>query len=96
MYGTPWHGDANFGSSRAVRLKSIFFLRHGKENEITEIRGIDPVSQLLTCSFPTLWDHNGMAFSMELFADLTTHVPCRELVFTPDRGAIDLVEEVVT
>ncbi len=96
MYGTPWHGEAKFGSPRGVRLESIFFLRQCKENAITETKGIDPVSQLLTCSFPPYWDPRGMAFAMELFTDLTAQVPCQELAFKPDRSAIDLVTGVTT
>jgi hypothetical protein len=29
-YGTPWHGEAAFGSPRQAKLERIFFLRHGK------------------------------------------------------------------
>ena len=93
MYGTPWHGDARFASPKGVRLERVFFLRHGQKNSIKEINGIDPVSQLLTCSFPTHWDPQGMAFTLEMFADLTSEVPCQELTFKPDRKVIDFVEQ---
>jgi hypothetical protein len=93
MYGTPWHGEAKFGSPRGVRLERIFFLRHGQKNSINEIKGIDPVSQLLTCSFPSYWDPQGMAFTLEIFSDLTAQVPCQELAFKPERSAIDHVIE---
>jgi len=52
MYGTPWHGEASFGSPREARLERIFFLSHGRENSVKEMTGLDPVSHLLTCSFP--------------------------------------------
>jgi hypothetical protein len=96
MYGTPWHGDAKFGSPRGVRLERIFFLRHGQKNSIKEIKGIDPVSQLLTCSFPPYWDPQGMAFTLEEFTDLTAHIPCQELAFKPEKSALDLVERITT
>jgi hypothetical protein len=91
MCGTPWHGEAKFGSPRGVRLERIFFLRHGRKNSIKEVKGTDPVSQLLTCSFPPYWDPQGMAFTMELFTDLTARVPCQELTFKPERSAIEHV-----
>jgi len=91
MYGTPWHGEAKFGSPRGVILERIFFLRHGQKNSIREIKGIDPVSQLLTCSFPPYWDPQGMAFTLEIFTDLTAHIPCQSLSFRPERSAIDQV-----
>jgi hypothetical protein len=92
MYGTPWHGDAEFGSPRGVRLESIFFLRHGRTNSVEEMTGSDPVSQLLTCSFPALWDPQGMEFVLELFADLTARVPCHELSFKPDNSVIEFFD----
>ncbi len=52
VYGTPWHGEAAFGSPREARLERIFFLSHGQENSIKEMTGLDRVSHLLTCSFP--------------------------------------------
>jgi len=93
MYGTPWHGDATFASPKGVRLERVFFLRHGQKNSIKEINGIDPVLQLLTCSFPTHWDPQGMAFTLEMFADLTSKVPCQELTFKPEKSVIDFVEQ---
>ena len=96
MYGTPWHGDAKFGSPRGVRLERIFFLRHGQKNSIKEIKGIDPVSQLLTCSFPPYWDPQGMAFTLEIFTDLAADIPCQSLSFRPERSAIDhVIEELM-
>ncbi len=61
---------------------------------MVEIKGIDPVSRLLTCSFPPHWDSDGMTSTLELFADLTSNLPCQELAFTPDRGVLDLVKRV--
>jgi hypothetical protein len=94
MYGTPWHGEAKFGTPRGVRLERIFFLRHGQKNSINELKGIDPVSKLLTCSFPPFWDPQGMAFTLEVFTDLTAHLPCQELAFKPERSALDLVGRI--
>lgn len=91
MYGTPWHGEAKFGSPKGVRLESIYFLKQGKENTVNETKGIDPVSQLLTCSFPPYWDTQGMAFTLEMFTDIKSRVSCQEFVFKPERSAIDHV-----
>ena len=94
MYGTPWHGDASFVSPRGVTVERVFFLRHGQENSIEEIKGIDSVSRLITCSFLPHWDPRGMAFSMGFFTDLAAHVPCCEFTFKPDTTAIELVKEI--
>jgi len=92
-FGTPWHGEAKFASPESVILERIFFLRHGKENAINEIKGSHPVSLFLTTSFPPYWDSDGMVYTLEMLTDLTAQVPCQELTFRPDRSTIDFVLE---
>ena len=94
IYGTPWHGEGKYGSPRAMRLERIFFLRHGQEHSLTPVKGIDPVARLLTCSFPPYWNPQGMEFSMELFTDLTSKVPCEELTFKPEKSVLDFVQSM--
>jgi hypothetical protein len=96
VYGTPWHGEAAFGSPREARLERIFFLSHGQENSIKEMTGLDPVSHLLTCSFPPLWDHQGMEFVLEFFSQLAVHVPFQQLSFRPEKSVLALVKKIIT
>jgi hypothetical protein len=91
MYGTPWHGEAQFVSPRGVNLKKMFFLRHAGQNEIHSLNGIESVQQLLKCSFPPFWDAKGMNFTLDLFSEMATAVPCYQLGFKPDRSAIDFI-----
>ena len=94
VYGTPWHSEAAFGSPREARLERIFFLSHGQENSVKDMTGLDPVSHLLTCSFPPLWDHQGMEFALEFFSQLAAHVPFQQLSFKPEKSALALVKKV--
>jgi len=95
MYGTPWHGEAKFGSPRGLKLEHIFFLRHGQKNAVQPLSGPDSVLRLLQCSFPPYWDAAGMQYSMKLFEALATHVACDELSFRPDESAIQFVNALV-
>ena len=95
VYGTPWHGEAAFGSPREARLERIFFLSHGKENSTKEMTGLDPVAHLLTCSFPPLWDHQGMEFALEFFSQIADHVPFQELSFRPEKSVLALVKKII-
>lgn len=92
MYGTPWHGEAKFGSPRGVRLERIFFLRHGPSNSIRKLSAPESVSQMLQCSFPPFWDANGMQFSLKFFSELAAGVACQELTFTPDRRVFEFIK----
>ena len=96
VYGTPWHGEAAFGSPREARLERIFFLSHGQENSTKEMTGLDPVSHLLTCSFPPLWDHQGMEFVLEFFSQLAAQVPFQQLSFRPEKSVLALVKKIST
>jgi hypothetical protein len=91
MYGTPWHGEAKFGSPRGVKLKKIFFLRHASRNAIQTIAGAAAVTRFLQCSFPPYWDGAGMEFSMRFFNDLAAAVACQVLDFIPDEGVIEFL-----
>jgi len=95
MYGTPWHGEAKFGSPRGVKLEKIFFLRHSQKNAVLPRTSVEAVLQLLQCSFPPSWDPAGMQFTLGLFEKLATHIPCNELAFRPDESAIRFVEALV-
>ena len=96
IYGTPWHGDAGFASPQGARLESIFFLRHGRTCSIRRVRGVDSVSRLLTCTFPSYWDPDGMSLTLDMLSDLVSAVPCHDLTFTPDRRVLYLVRETMT
>jgi hypothetical protein len=92
MYGTPWHGEALFVSPRGIRLRKMFFLHHAGKNEIHPLNGVESVQQLLKCSFPPFWDATGMNFTLDLFSELATAVPCYDFSFTPNRSAIEFLK----
>jgi hypothetical protein len=92
IYGTPWHGEAKFGSPLNVKLDRIYFIQHGAANSARSIKGAEPVQNLLTCSFPPYWDTAGMEFTIDLFSDLTASVPCHELLFKPDARVVDYIK----
>ena len=92
MYGTPWHGEAKFGSPRGVKLEQIFFLRHSRKNGIQPLTRVESVLRMLQCSFPPYWDAAGMEFTMGFFEKVATHVPFHELLFEPDKRVIDFIK----
>lgn len=93
IYGTPWHGEAKFGSPQSVRLDRIYFIQHGAANYTRIINGAKPVQHLLTCSFPPYWDSAGMEFTIDFFSALTATVPCYELSFKPDIGVVEYIKD---
>jgi len=92
MYGTPWHGEARYGSPQGVKLDGIFFLQHGKKNSARKIANSKSVVSLLQASFSPHWDKPGMDFTMSFLDELVQTVGCRQLSFKPEKSAIDYLK----
>ena len=94
MYGTPWHGDFNEVSSKALPIRKVFFLKHSEKNSVVPQKGVEAVSMLLTRSFPPLWDQKGMDYTLGLLDRMVSKLPCYELHFLPDKRIIDFVRNI--
>jgi hypothetical protein len=93
-YGTPWHGDAWAASPDIVPLERIFIIQHASENQAVALEPSTAVSRLLTRSFPTFWDAEGMAFTLDFLGRLVEAVPCYELGFVPEQSVVDFLRSV--
>lgn len=91
MYGTPWHGDYDGVSAGRVELAGVFFLRHGPTHRLEPSSAAQAAAMLLSRSFPPLWDHDGMKFTLDFLADLVTAVPCSLLTFAPRNDIVELI-----
>jgi hypothetical protein len=89
LYGTPWHGEARFGSPGGVPLERVYFIRHETHNATKAIRPAAAVREFLKCSFPPYWSASGMKAALELYVQLATEVPCAELFFVPDESIVE-------
>lgn len=90
-YGTPWHGDAMLYSAKNAPLKKIFFLKHGKKNEIKSIDRTHAAALLVVRSFPPYWDAERMHSVLSLCTELAQMIPCYELYFKPNDSIVDFV-----
>jgi hypothetical protein len=93
MYGTPWHGEAEFAEPRRASLHQIFFLRHGTANALIRKSGAEAAAMLFTRTFPTFHDRDGIDFTLEFYQGLTERVPCSELSVVPDRNIIQFLQD---
>jgi hypothetical protein len=95
MYGTPWHGDFNEVSPKALPIHKIFFLKHGGKNSAVPRKGAEAVSMLLTRSFPPLWDKEGINYTLSLLDRIAIKLPCFELEFVPDKSALEFIRSSI-
>jgi hypothetical protein len=93
IYGTPWHGEARIFSVQKAPLEKIFFIKHARKNSIKEIGPLDATARLIVCSFPPLWDKEGMTLTLDCCAELVQEIPCYELGFVPDTSILDFVQD---
>lgn len=95
MYGTPWHGTYPALSSEGCPVDELFLIAHGPENVLRRLPPAEAACRLIIASFPPLWDHDGMAWTLQLLDQLTASVPVYELTFRPDEAVIPFVRQAV-
>jgi len=93
MYGTPWHGEAGFSVARDAALAGILILEHATENRIVPLDMLDAVSELMARAFLPFHDAVALDTAMDTLTAATERVPCGRFGFTPERSAIDCIEE---
>jgi hypothetical protein len=93
MYGTPWHGEAEFASPGKAKLSRIFILQHGRQNEIRQLQKTRAVGEVFARSFPPFHSAAGLERTLEFINRALDLVPCYEFEFIPDRSAVKTVRE---
>ena len=91
MYGTPWHGEAELSIATRVPLEGVYLLVQATENALRDLPRAEAVARLFGCSFPPFYEPSAVDFTLRMFERIADAVPVRELRFTRDRAAVDLV-----
>ncbi|HEX8619655.1 MAG TPA: hypothetical protein VF911_18890 [Thermoanaerobaculia bacterium] len=91
MYGTPWHGEAELSLATRVPLAGVYLLVQAEKNALRPLSHAAAVAGLFRCTFPLFYDAAALDFSLSFLARLAELVPVRELHFTRDRAAVDLI-----
>jgi len=91
MFGTPWHGEAEMSSPTSAPLAAVYLLQQWSGNELCELPPAAAVARLFSCTFPMFHDPAAIGFTMSMLDRIVSCVPVRELRFTIDRAAVDLV-----
>lgn len=91
MYGTPWHGEAELSLATRVPLHGVYLLVKSSVNELRALPHATAVARLFGCAFPPFYDRAAVDFTLGMLDRIAAAVPVRELHFTRDRAAVDLV-----
>ncbi len=91
MFGTPWHGEAELSMPGGVPLTGVYLLTQAETNELRELQPAEAVARMFRCTFPLFHDAAALDFTLSFLERIAGRVPVRELRFTRDRAAVDLV-----
>ena len=91
MYGTPWHGEAEFGCSTRTPVTQIFCLGRGSHNEVVPMRPPEAVARLMACSFVPFYNASALGRVLAFFEHVTNRIRCGELRFAPDERVLEFV-----
>lgn len=91
MYGTPWHGEAALSLAQGVPLAGVYLLVQAETNALRPLPRAAAVAGLFRCTFPLFHDASALDFTLSFLERLASAVPVRELHFTRDRAAVELV-----
>lgn len=93
MYGTPWHGEAAFAMPGESRIRRIFIIEHGEQNQITPMSRSQAVGELFARSFPPFHNAQALERTVAFLDHILDTVPCYRFKFVPDARAVDAVLE---
>jgi hypothetical protein len=91
MYGTPWHGEAEFALPERSRLQRIFILEHGVGNVLTRLSKSQAVAELFARSFVPFHHHQYVDSALNFLERVADEVPCYRYLFEPDERAVDKI-----
>jgi hypothetical protein len=88
VYGTPWHGEAQFASHLFGPLAGVHFLEKAPISESQKLGARETVDRLFRVCFLAGWPRTGLDFLLGMCQKVGAEVPCRVLRFRPDQSAL--------
>lgn len=91
MYGTPWHGEAEYASAASAPVSFVYFIEHGDRNHLTPQAPAAAAARLFARGFPPFFDAAAVGFILDFQGALASLVPCATFAFVPDLSATRFV-----
>ena len=88
VYGTPWHGEAQFASPLHGALARINFLVQADHSRRVRMLAHQAAALLFQSCFMAGWPRTGLASILKMCTDVVEQIPCYTLYFRPDESAI--------
>lgn len=96
IFGTPWPGDKKVAVNKYKTLNGIFFIHHGYENRIEELKPRKAFEQLMPVTSIPWYDKEVMSSILSFCEDLVTTIPAYGFYFKPDKEVVNFIEDFVS
>jgi hypothetical protein len=93
VFGAPWAGEAGIARNMNAPLGGIFFIRHGSENSIRELKSTDALKRLMPVVSIPWYDKETMPDILSSCETIVSCTPAFELCFRPDNQAAVFFEQ---
>jgi hypothetical protein len=91
LYGTPWAGDAHTARNESTSLDALCFLTQASTTCLREMDRVHALEHLLPVTTLPWFDGQAIGGALDACAALIESVPCYELLFCPQRSALERV-----
>ena len=89
----PFAGSSEYCVNRSIPLGTLICLAQGKENRIRPLAGAAAFRAIWEGCTVNLWDTGDLASATQTVTDLIRAVPVLRLECTPDRDAVETLDE---
>jgi hypothetical protein len=91
MYGSPWHGEAQYALPLQAPIQRIFVLEHGADNEIVPLSKSRAVAELFARSFLPFYAPEFLQSTLAFLSELAETIPSYRYRFRPELSAVEKV-----
>lgn len=95
VYGWPVCGSSEICENKKNKLGSIVFLKQGKENKVVKLSKSQAVKNLISQVTINYWNGNFVNKAITLIEDMVEDINVYELTCTPDKDAVETLEQAL-
>ncbi|MBQ6570037.1 MAG: hypothetical protein IJL87_07255 [Clostridia bacterium] len=93
--GSPWSGTSGISLAENVPAKALLILRQAPENRLEKLPAAQAVKAIVSEAMMPYWSDEMTGRTIELAGDFVSKVPTYMLYCRPDRGAVEIVKQMV-
>ncbi len=90
-FGNPLDFKIERNLNKCVKVKKMFFLKHGQVNYVRRLSFKESICKLITISLLPYWDEEQVTNCMQEITHLAHDIECYEFSFLPDSSAVEVL-----